>query len=198
MIEQPPGIKILLKQHQRTLAHRCIALENGTINFGTGISGSSQIGIMCDKVGAGKSYTMLSIILMNDLSQRSKTRQLIFSNDFASIYKSMNYTTNLKTSVIVVPENITHQWISYLDNTTLNYFVIDSVKSRELYNNSMENRLLDVLIVLVARVAFFAYGNWFSSMWAIITFPTPRQVLWCYCLVIFEFYSRGLGLTFFG
>ena len=73
----PTDININLKDHQLAMLQRCIDIENISNN---------RYGIMSDKPGSGKTYTILSLIYQN-----------LESN---------------KTNIIVVPQNIYTQWIT--------------------------------------------------------------------------------------
>lgn len=71
---QPPNCKIQLKPHQLAMLKKCKDIES--LNY--------KYGILADKPGAGKTYVLLSMILLDDV-------------------KGVN--------IIVVPQNIYTQWI---------------------------------------------------------------------------------------
>jgi hypothetical protein len=131
--------KILLKEHQLTLLNKCIELElnpfinitdESILNVSTDIQ--TQYGIIADKTGSGKSYVILSMILLN--------KSLI--KDFRALRNIGNYINyNRKEefnecpcNIIIIPHNIKQQWTAYVDKfciptNTLNYFLIDSNKT---------------------------------------------------------------------
>lgn len=142
MIDQPEGLYIKLKQHQRTLAHRCIMLEQGkSINPAYTIH--TKFGVICDKVGSGKSYTILSILLLNkDIAIYNESSRI---NLFASVLVPESYgdIKSFKTTILVVPSPVIQQWVSYLENTTLKYVYIYNQKSLDEYFATVDNILPD-------------------------------------------------------
>ena len=78
IVSSDENIKINLKPHQRTLLRNCIEFENNRIKLKDYPKISEKypqlqdndyikthIGILGDKVGSGKSYVILSLILCN-------------------------------------------------------------------------------------------------------------------------------------
>lgn len=132
MVEQPEGLKISLKPHQRTLVHRCIMLEQGK-SISTTYQIYTKMGVICDKVGAGKSYSLLSLLLLNnEIATYNETHRI---NTFASIVvpEIIDDVKCFKTNILVVPSPIISQWITYLNNTTLKYQYIDNQKRLNAY-----------------------------------------------------------------
>ena len=87
---QPPNSKIRLKPHQLAMLKKCNEIES--LNY--------KYGILADKPGAGKTYVLLSMILLDDV-------------------KGLN--------IIVVPQNIYTQWIeaiqAFSDELTFTTYV---------------------------------------------------------------------------
>lgn len=119
-ILQPEHISIKLLDHQRTIIYKMQQLEesgiiktdknaddidytkkNNCININT------NIGILGDKVGAGKTLTTVSLISMN---KKLKDRNAIISGEqyFTLSYETKN--KKLDCNLIVVPQKILHQW----------------------------------------------------------------------------------------
>ena len=78
-IEQPNDINIILKNHQLASIHKALAIEKFNI---------LNYGIMNDKPGSGKTYTILGLI----------------------------YHTKSKNNLIVVPQNLINQWTESIIN----------------------------------------------------------------------------------
>lgn len=165
MINQPVGLYIKLKHHQRTLAHRCIMLEQGKqINPEYIIN--TKLGIICDKVGSGKSYTILSIILLNnDIAIYNDSIRI---NPFASVLvpESHGDIKSFKTNILVVPSTVIQQWVSYLENTTLKYIYIYNQKSLDEYFEGIDDdipghidRLHNTDVILIGSKI---YGKWYK------------------------------------
>ena len=142
MIDQPDGLHIPLKHHQRSLAYRCIMLEQGK-QLNPAYTINTKIGIICDKVGSGKSYTILSIILLNqDIAIYNDSVRI---NHYASVLVPESYgdIKSFKTNILVVPSPVIQQWVSYLENTTLKYVYIYNQKSLDEYFADIDNILPD-------------------------------------------------------
>ena len=74
-----PNINITLRDHQKAIIKRCIDIEDNNI---------CNLGIMSDKPGAGKTYSILGLI----------------------------HYTDKKCNIIVVPQNIILQWCESIHN----------------------------------------------------------------------------------
>lgn len=124
MISQPDSLDIDLMNHQRTSIYAMKELEmKGCIdvkilyysNTETELRLETQIGILGDKVGSGKTYMLIGL-LCSDHEIKSKDIQFE-SQRFISI-KSMN--NNLSTTdinLIIIPDHISNQWIDSWNHT---------------------------------------------------------------------------------
>ena len=79
--------------------------------------------ILADKVGAGKTYDILALILARRIPPQ-KDRFVLGSNFFSM--KMLNQKKCVKTNLLVVPHNLTTQWKYFLDQTDLEYMYINS------------------------------------------------------------------------
>lgn len=112
-IEQPLNINITLKDHQLAMVNKCIEIEN--VNM-------CNFGIMCDKPGTGKTYVILTHILLS----------------------------GKKRNIIVVPQNIINQWcdaIHNFSNGLLKYKkFIEYSELLNLYNTDSDLYECDILL----------------------------------------------------
>ncbi len=112
-IEQPLNINIKLKDHQLAMVKKCIDIENDNIR---------SFGIMCDKPGTGKTYAILTHILLS----------------------------GKKRNIIVVPQNIINQWsdsIHHFSNGLLKYKkFIEYSELLNLYNTDSDLYQYDILL----------------------------------------------------
>ena len=146
---QPDGFKnIKLFPHQLTILKNCLDLENQKYvenkisknnyyyfyrnnlekydNMYYQIN--TDFGIICDKVGSGKSFVILGLILAKKILKNS----IIFpgvthsSHSFNITLKNENY---LPVNLLFVPHTIYFQWKEYISNfTTLNFYGIKTKK----------------------------------------------------------------------
>lgn len=119
----PIGININLKPHQQTLLARCIEYENSSIKLkqfnelapyvDTNDHFNTSMAILGDRVGAGKSYVILSLLASNDITNKTDLR--IKSHGFNKVvYYIKNKETSIKTNLLVVPHNLAAQWEYYI------------------------------------------------------------------------------------
>jgi hypothetical protein len=123
--EQPSDINIFLKNHQLAMLYKCIEIEQ-----------KSNICVMRDKPGAGKTYVILSFI--NELKKKNNL-----------IHKGKEELT--ETNIIIVPQNIYFQWIisieSFSDNLHYGKYVeYDNILN--LYNNTTDLYGKDVILTI--------------------------------------------------
>lgn len=131
--EQPAAASIQLKPHQLALLHRCQMFEEQRLPLrdlrgvasalnvipGSGPAGDAdfmrtRIGIIGDRVGSGKSYVLLALVLATRgrcLSQESTVRSFSLNRVVISM---LDQSTPLPTSMLVVPHNLCSQWAGYI------------------------------------------------------------------------------------
>ena len=93
-------------------------IEFNNINYTININ----YGILADKVGSGKTFDIIGLICHTPVP---KQHPRILSSGF---YTSIRYDDTeecIKTNIIIVPHNLILQWKKVLDNTQLNYFMIN-------------------------------------------------------------------------
>lgn len=119
--------KIKLHPHQLTLLQSCIDFENGKLflknyknieemyNVGDNDYIRTNIGIIGDKVGSGKSYVILALILENKSINNSQIESYGLNNIFINITSPLE---TYKTNILVIPHNLYYQWEKYIKDIT--------------------------------------------------------------------------------
>lgn len=136
--------KITLKPHQLVMLHKCQDMENMPQSY-KGDEFQTSIGIIGDKVGSGKSYVILALIL-NTINKPINCLGTIrvFGLD-KIIFKVQRSMKHVDTNVIILPHNIIHQWRALINSfkgiTT--YFI--SQKSNMLKVDDLEQYNLVVV-----------------------------------------------------
>jgi len=149
--DQPDKILISLKPHQRAALHKALVFEKyGKVNYNlqtnllppprrTTLHGElyikSNIAILGDVVGYGKTLTALSLIAANNTSNIHNNNQIIQSvykdsGFFSAFMEKDNRTTNyINTSLIIVPRGPVYtQWQQAIETqTSLKPIFIDSL-----------------------------------------------------------------------
>jgi hypothetical protein len=191
---QPPKINIPLKPHQKTALWRAMLIENPHgipikndftedekslianktpdeyVHFvkekypNTPIL-NTNVGIIADKVGAGKSFIALSLVNYGKkeyheekwrntkLNIYDKNHDIIKHSNYISIDEKICKSTSqtLKTTIIVVPHNIIKQWDEYIKKfTTYTHRVFRSPKESE----KMDNTKLDEILLKDGNAVF--------------------------------------------
>lgn len=125
---QPDNANIQMKPHQLSLLHRCRLYETGPVpllefrqireiqtynGFGPDDCLLTQVGIIGDGTGAGKSYVVLSLAadkgpIRNDPSIRSYGHNRI-------LMRLQCTKPTLDATVLVIPHNLCTQWEGYVE-----------------------------------------------------------------------------------
>jgi hypothetical protein len=140
-----PEIILPLKEHQKTIIYACMKLE-GSLHSALGLTTKyadgqykpivlkSNIGVIGDLPGSGKSLVVLAIIALQPiLSPYRMIRHYINYRDMGiSIERDLLDARKLLLSInlILVPHTITIQWEKYIINhTKLSYIKVNNKKS---------------------------------------------------------------------
>lgn len=120
----PVATNIVLKPHQQTLLHRCVQYENVSLplrQFSKLAKLDPQdylktnVAVLGDRVGSGKSYVILSLIVSNDITNKNVTT--IKSHGLSKVmFYLHDRTSSIKTNLLVVPHNLSNQWEYYVSS----------------------------------------------------------------------------------
>ena len=130
--EQPEGIKTSLKEHQLAMIHEMRNLETPsrkriktTHETPNEYSFETHFGCLCDKVGSGKSLTILGTIATQPYLESSRS---VLHNYRGQLTIYQKIPTIIPVNLLVVPHGIINQWVKYLDNdTNLDYQIIKNI-----------------------------------------------------------------------
>lgn len=166
---QPRDTKVRLWPHQLALLHRCQQFEQEKIPLKSfqALANTNrlsdddfmrtQVGIIGDHVGSGKSYVILALILTNDISSNASTIKTYGNNRVVMCFAE--HTTVIKTNLIVVPHNLVNQWQTYISNYTDKLKVLTVSKERhidKLRERAIDLRNYDVVLVTATFYAKLA------------------------------------------
>ena len=127
---QPEKIMIPLKPHQLAMIHAMSELETSPIikvvdvpqMYDEDLSFTTNFGALCDKVGSGKSLSILGLIAHQKLLP-IKPRCINSFGNMISQYST--FKNNLPINLLVVPHGIVGQWEKYIvEQTTLSKSII--------------------------------------------------------------------------
>ena len=138
-----------LKPHQQRLIWEMKRYENCPYTYTT----QGRFGYLCDKVGTGKSLTILGLIAANRTVCGGKKQKVPYMspitrwNGSMRIPVGLDYTTYqnnssykfIRSTLIVVPHSIISQWIQYInEDTKLSCYVVNTRKKVELFVNELD------------------------------------------------------------
>lgn len=156
----PANIK--LKRHQLTSLYRCITLENYNIDINNGFF-KSNMGILSDKPGSGKSYVILALFKMNDIPLNILDEINVYDG-VLSIQHSLKEFINLDLNIIVCSFGLILQWKNYIDyfDDKINLHVVNTTLS---LNNFIKNTNKSGILLISSSFyflvqQFFYEGNY--------------------------------------
>jgi hypothetical protein len=131
-----------LRNHQKTLLYKLINLENSSVKPNPRFTLNTNIGVVGDVVGAGKSLPILLLVHNNKL-QNSPSDKFISYNKTSNVtiidHEFSNSSKDrIHSSLLVLPHTLVRQWRSYIDNylPSLKYKVINKKEHLNIYNYS--------------------------------------------------------------
>jgi SNF2 family DNA or RNA helicase len=121
--EQPKNINISLKPHQLASLYSMIELDSTCGYTNDKFTMKSNIGILGDKPGYGKTITFLALI---ECLKERKVDWMPYLSSYGyyeyGIIKTLNREFSgknvVKTTLIVAPDNLTNHWQRHIDNYT--------------------------------------------------------------------------------
>jgi hypothetical protein len=183
--ENVPELKVALMNHQKTSIYHAemiernegIRIEYKEPEYSAFYSRDEDIeqqrniyfnfGIISCKVGSGKSFVALAIIIRNPLLNFNRMVSSHFNSNCFSFKKinTTNYTVS--TNIILVPHNLFHQWQEYLTKiTNLDVIYISSKVSFDKYALSASN-IENIEILTTNKVYLISAKQWnnFAEIW---------------------------------
>ena len=152
-IDQPTNIKIQLFDHQKTIIKKMSQIEQTHLIEKPDYTLKLNIGILCDKVGAGKTLEIVSLIA----SQPPPTHFCSIAKSSNTNFMEITYKMPIipsSSNLIIVPHSLIPQWINTLKLSTLNYYKIQ--KKAELDSLDVNDiKKYDVILVSSTHINKF-------------------------------------------
>lgn len=147
-VSQPPGLKVKLFPHQLSSIYNMEQLESNPIikEYETK---ETKIGINADITGYGKTLSMIGLIARDKMSW-DLNYPYVFetmtseAKNRIKTYKIRRFD-KLKTTLVLVSNNIVNQWVTELKNTDLTF---RSITCRKDFDDDMDVENYDVVIVV--------------------------------------------------
>lgn len=167
-ISQPSNLKIELMEHQKCAVHEMINRENGEIikvknqldeflGYELDYEMKSNIGILADKVGSGKTFMIISLLLKNEKPLYVSSKML------GTAYFSLEIGEKFyisKTNIIIIPHSLVSQWENFMKNaSTIKYCVIANKNdiNKTTIEEIMENNVVLLSSTMTINYKFFSY-----------------------------------------
>lgn len=161
-IIQPPTITIQLMSHQKTIIYKMLEVEDlDEINIDfrenyytyDSIKGKIQtnIGVLADKVGAGKTLSVISLISIRPILKPKLT--CLGGNKYVGI--KVDYAKiNLNINLLIVPHKLVPQWKKTFElSTNLNVYTISTnsqidkiIKTKILKKKNWKNEEIEIIV----------------------------------------------------
>lgn len=143
-VEQPEKITIQLKEHQKAIIFQARKLEDMVpLDIDDNKQMITQLGVICDHVGAGKSFEVLGTIASSpSLNHKLKIKPL-FQEDNFNIYDNIG-AIKIDTNIIAVPHGVFKQWEDYIKKSTT--LTVYSINTFNHLKNLLSNYKLDDLL----------------------------------------------------
>lgn len=122
--ESPVDLGVELRPHQKAALRRCVDVETNGVSFDmvreliphwTARNVNTRIMGLCDSPGAGKSHVIIALCA-GDTPVPAASVKVSLCSGMMSYDKLDRHETEIRTSVIVVPHGVLHQWKRYLDD----------------------------------------------------------------------------------
>jgi hypothetical protein len=126
--KQPSGLKIRLYNHQLSAIDAMIKLENNENIIEENnniITYHSKVGILGDRVGSGKSYTAIGLILNNE-KPNIKDEYAVGKPSFY-LKKTVDVDDSNGVTLVAVPHNIIMQWEKFFEKSNLKLYIINTL-----------------------------------------------------------------------
>lgn len=104
------NLNIILREHQKNIIKKMLEFEKSEIKIETGKL-KKKIGILADRVGSGKSFDIIGMILQN---VRAPIQEQFFYNNNDYFKISLPDLKTINTNLIIVPDTLLNQWEGYL------------------------------------------------------------------------------------
>lgn len=154
-VKQPRGLKVKLRPHQLTSIAAMRELEKQAtiiidkpqltsglynivktrLNDIAEFTGSTFIietnsAILADKVGSGKTYMIIGLILNTPLPN-PHDRFLVGTDHYSIKMNSVKESSGV--NLIVVPHGLANQWGTFMDNSSLDYLKLNSISDFDVF-----------------------------------------------------------------
>lgn len=140
-VNQIMPCSVILRDHQLASVQKMIDIEEGkTPEF------RIRIAVLGNRIGSGKSYTILELIKHRPHSNNWDINNMLITNRYFDIHVKANFKY-APVTVIVVPHMLFNQWINYVKEYNLRYLTVKNPGPNENELELMCNGQVDCVIL---------------------------------------------------
>jgi SNF2 family DNA or RNA helicase len=179
---QPTNIKVALKPHQLAMIHAMDEKERACVNGFTMNSETnySQFAILGDKVGSGKTITMLGYISQRKANQVPTVFSGINACSKTSFWSQRPVHVNecSGNTLIIVPHTLFHQWKHAIQKqTTLSYNEVKTLKAFEKPDFLQQIKQSDITLMSNTIIKqFMSLSERQSMQWSRVVFDEVDSI----------------------
>lgn len=166
---QPEGIhNVVLKKHQLQSIRAMDALETNRIVMDNGDKLVSEIGVLANKIGSGKSLCVLGLVVARP---RLRSQPFVTNHFGDAAYVMNERNIELGGNLIVIPNHLVCMWHSYIERFTgLRSMVI----KKDMF--PLENTLSEVDVVLCGASHYNLLMKSCPMTWSRVVFDEADSI----------------------
>lgn len=170
-VNQPSCIKTPLKIHQLGILQRALELEtHDFVDREPGVNQiRSQIGVIGDKVGSGKSLVALALVASQPTVSVHKGYHYVTEKSLVTevIWRKLPEPEVLPISLLVIPHSIQKQWKDYVDTHTTKEFRVKCFFREASFSDLLEEKMAEMLsntdLIIVTATMFASFYHTFNE-----------------------------------
>ena len=169
---QQPDAKVELKDHQLALLQKCLEFEANRIHLnrfdkitkkypfiGDEDYMHTNVGIIGDKVGAGKSFVVLALAASRQSNEGRQLKLHTYGNNKVIMHTS-DQSVTYNTSILVIPHLLCNQWKSYIAHFSdkIKFALVNNVRTFEPFRKNA-NTINDYNLILITASMHNSFAN---------------------------------------
>ena len=167
MYDKATQSDIQLKPHQLVMLKKCIERESKELDISYSDKYETletDVGIIADKAGSGKSFVILALIASGTIPRDTLDIRYTYGNGHFNVKWKKHDCIDKNVNILVIPHVLTKQWCKYIESfsKSLSYFCANKHKGLD----SLEKNIDNYSIILVTGSfyknikAMFYLNNW--------------------------------------
>ncbi len=153
--DQPRNFFIKLYDYQLASIYCMKKIETNPKYINDGVELYTNVGFLANKVGSGKTLTVLGHIEINKNEENSKNKSCL-GNGRTFFLINLEDEKFIKTSIIIIPHNLKFQWKNDIEKTMIKYVILDTKKKIEEEITNIVNDKYEAVILSSTMITKFS------------------------------------------